>query len=270
MGGSKTALMLALICALIASVIVYRIVQEKSKPQLVAIPKTTVVYAKTAISARTTISAEQLELRQIPKEAVGTDSALALQDVIGLITKSEILPGEQLNLNRLVRKGDPVGLSFLIPSGMRAITIAVNEVVGVAGFIKPGERVDIIETLESGSSGSISWTVLQDVEVLAVSQDMVSPARDVKVGLASKQADPKVGTSVTIAVTPLQAQKVALAGEKGVLRLTLRPVLKEAELLIPPVREYNLLPSYPSSSSTQSQKRIEIISGSKSQIITVY
>ena len=62
-----------------------------------------------------------------------------LDEVVGMVTKSEILAGEQVNLNRVLKQGDNVSLSFLIPNGMRALTIAVDEVIGVAGFVKPGE-----------------------------------------------------------------------------------------------------------------------------------
>jgi pilus assembly protein CpaB len=277
MAGNKLALILALICATIASFIVYRTIKENGKPKVIEVPKTAVVFAKSAIPARTQITADQVELKAIPKVAVNKDVALKLEDVIGTISKSDILMGEQVNVNRLVRKGESLDLSFLIPSGMRAITIAVNEVAGVAGFIKPGEKVDVIGTLDSKNSGSdsVSWTVLQDVEVLAVAQEMGDPVKDNK-NQTNKGSEAKVGTSVTLCVTPFQAQKIALAEEKGVLRLTLRPVLQEKQLNILPVRESNLIPSgsvyRPSPQPQQEQpgRKVEIIVGTKSQVITVY
>jgi pilus assembly protein CpaB len=271
--GNKTALILALICATVASIIVYRIIKEGSKPKILEPPKTSVVFAKTSIPARAVVTTEQLEVRLIPSEAAGRDSARKLQDVAGFTTKSEIMQGEQVNLNRLFRKGENIGLSFIIPKGMRAITIPVNEVLGVAGFIKPGEKVDLIEILHPKENGaSIAWTLLQDIEVLAVSQDMGYPNQD-KSASNPQTAEAKIGTSVTLAVTPIQAQKIVLVAEKGIIHLALRPALKESQLDIPMTRESGLLPanrSYSTSPKKQSSKRvIEVISGGKSQFITV-
>jgi pilus assembly protein CpaB len=236
-------------------------------------PKVSVVFAKTAIPARSVVTTGQLEIRLIPSEAANQDSARKLQDVEGFTTKSEIIQGEQVNLNRLFRKGENTGLSYLIPKGMRAITIPVNEVLGVAGFIKPGEKVDLIEILHSKDNGDgIAWTLLQDIEVLAVSQDMGYPNQD-KSASNPQAAEAKVGTSVTLAVTPIQAQKIVLVAEKGIIHLTLRPAVKESELYIPVTKESGLLPanrSYSTTPKTQSSKKvIEVISGGKSQFISV-
>ncbi len=272
--GNKKYLIFALICATVASFLVYRVVKIASKPIIVESPKTKLVFAKTTIPARTIITAEQLELKMVPREVVTPDSVQKTEDILGLITKNEIIQGEAVNLNRLFRKGDRLSLSFLIPKGMRAITIPIDEVIGVAGFIKPGEKVDLIGTIQPrGSSESTSWTLLQDIEVLAVSQDMGVSNRDQ--GSASPQAPTaKVGTSVTLAVTPFQAEKVVLSKEKGRIHLALRPVLKEAEQDIPAVRESNLIinsKSTPTPVKKQpSRKVIEVINGAKSSFITVY
>lgn len=272
--GNKKFLILALICAAVASFLVYRTVKIASKPIIVESPKAKQVFAKTTIPARTMITAEQLEVKMVPREVVSQDSVQKIETIVGLITKSELIQGEPVNLNRLFRKGDKLSLAFIIPKGMRAITIPVDEVIGVAGFIKPGEKVDLIGTIQlRGSSESTSWTLLQDIEVLAVSQDM---------GISNKDQSPvnpqtvnaKVGTSVTLAVTPLQAEKVVLSKEKGKLHLALRPVLKEAEQVVPAIRESNLLLSGKATSTPikkqPSRKVIEIINGAKSRFITVY
>ena len=272
--GKNFVLIIAVICAAIASIFIYRILKEGSEPKIIEPPMTQTVVAKTTIPAGAIIDAAQLEVKLIPQEAVNQDSARKLQDVVGLTAKAEIMLGEQVNLNRLFRKGDPVGLAFLIPSGLRAITIPVNEVLGVAGFIKPGTRVDLIEILHPKDDGQgITWTLYQDIEVLAVSQDMGYPNRDSPGSANQATNEAKIGASVTLAVTPLQAQKIVLAVEKGVLHLALRPILQEKEQAIPVIRENNLLPggkSIPSSPKPQSSKRIiEIISGGKSTFITI-
>ncbi len=271
--GHKKFLIMALICALIASLLVYRTLKVASKPKIVELPKTNIVYAKTTIPARTLVAAEQLEVKQVPREFVTQDSVQKPEDIVGLVAKAEIIQGEPVNLNRLFRKGDKLGLSAIIPEGMRAITIPIDEVIGVAGFVKPGEKVDLIGTIQpKWSKESISWTLLQDIEVLAVSQDMEASSR------GHNQVNPqtvnaKVGTSVTLAVTPLQAEKVVLSKEKGTIHLALRPVLKEAEQVIPAVSESNLIHSGRREANSLRRKTppqvIEVINGAKSKLVKV-
>jgi pilus assembly protein CpaB len=283
MPANRIALILGIICALIASVLVLNFVRENENKIRKAqeIFKMDVVFAKEFIASRTIISAEQVEIRRIPKDGVPPNVATKLAEVIGLPVKTDIIAGEPINLNRLVRKGEEAGLSFLIPPGMRAITIAMDEVIGVAGFIRPGERVDVIGTIEPKNSqtGSITWTILQDIEVLAVSQELTTPKQDTKKTENTENKEKaKLGTSVTLAVTPYQAQKIALSEEKGVLRLTLRPALKEAEVKIAPIRENNLIPygvdtGVRATGQPRSQpqtRRVEIISGNKVDYVTVY
>ena len=268
--GNKKYLIFALLCGVVASLLVFRAVKLASKPKLVEPPKVEIVFAKATIPARTLVLAEQLEVKPVPKEVVTKDAVINIEDIVGLITKTELLQGEPVNINRLFRKGDKLSLAAIIPQGMRAITIPIDEVIGVAGFIKPGERVDLIGTIQpKGHSESTSWTLLQDIEVLAVSQDM---------GISGngnpQAAGGKVGTSVTLAVTPLQAEKVVLSKEKGRLHLALRPILKEAEQTVPSIRESSLLSSGNKNPSPvkkePSRKVIEVINGTKSKFITVY
>jgi pilus assembly protein CpaB len=269
----KKLLIIALICAAGASFLVYRTLKIASKPKVIEIPKADLVFAKTTIPARTQVSAEQLKVRRVPREAVTPDSVQKIEEIVGMIAKAEIIQGEPVNSNRLFRKGDKMGLSSIIPEGMRAITIPIDEIIGVAGFVKPGERVDLIGTIQpQWSKESISWTLLQDIQVLAVSQDMgISNQGSDLVNSQSVKA--KVGTSVTLAVTPLQAEKVVLSKEKGTLHLALRPVLKEKEQVIPAVREGNLIPgngTRPASGRKKTTKQvIEVINGAKTKWITV-
>jgi pilus assembly protein CpaB len=269
----KKLLIIALICAAGASLLVYRTLKIASKPKVIEIPKANLVFAKTTIPARTQVLAEQLEVRRVPREAITPDLVQKFEDVVGLITKAEIIQGEPVNSNRLFQKGDQMGLSSLIPEGMRAITIPIDEIIGVAGFVKPGEKVDLIATMQpQWSKESISWTLLQDIQVLAVSQDMEISNQASNLG-NSQSVKAKVGTSVTLAVTPLQAEKIVLSKEKGTLHLALRPVLKEVDQVVPVIREGNLIPSKkfkPASVKRKPPKQvIEVINGAKSKLITV-
>jgi pilus assembly protein CpaB len=288
MSGNKVALVLSLLCALIASFLVYRTLRQKSAPQVVEPPKVAVVYAKKPIPARSAVTLEQLELRRIPVELVNPDAIRECKAAVGLIARSSIMQGETVLKGRLLQKGQPYSLSLLIPQGMRAMTIAINEIKGVAGFLKPGERVDVIGTYEFAEPKTqhLAWTVLQDAEILAVAQNMGDPERPQKGDAKTAgQKDPaKLGASVTLAVTPEQAQQVALSEELGALRLTLRPLLAEQPAKLAPLAETALLPrtqasprkkgrvapvAHTAPAQPQGQK-IEVISGGKTQYITVY
>lgn len=113
--------------------------------------------------------------------------------------------------SRLLPKGTVPGLSYNIPEDKRAVTVAVNEVIGVAGFIKPGDKVDVIATFAFDPPQST--TILQNVTVLAIAQEMQSDA----------EQKAKLSTSVTFALSPSQAERLVLAESLGEIRLALRP-----------------------------------------------
>jgi len=173
-----------------------------------------VMIANTDIPSGTEVTAGMLRLAQVAETARHPDAARTPNQVIGRITKVPIVRGEQVLDSRLLPAGVRPSLTFVIPSGKRAISVAVNEVVGVAGFVKPGDRVDVLATMDSPDSDSaVTTTVLQNVEVLAIAQDMEERV----------DKEPKVTTTVTLAVTLAEAQRLTLAEETGVLRLALRP-----------------------------------------------
>src|SRR5262249_16169427 len=129
--------------------------------------------------------------------------------------------GEHVLDAKLAGKGAGRGLAALIPKGMRAFTIQTTSVVaGVAGFVLPGSRVDVLLTVSSQggnndqTGGGTTTTLLQGVEILAVDQRLQAPAEN-KNNLKELQ-------SVTLLVTPDQAAKLDLGQNKGLLHLTLR------------------------------------------------
>ena len=142
----------------------------------------------------------------------------ALRDPLklnGRVLKTSVLRDEPLSEAKLAPAGTLGGLSALIAEGKRAITVRVNDVVGVAGFALPGNFVDIIVNLQSdGSSGAdkaISKIVLERILVLAVAQEV---GRD--------ETKPRVVNAVTLEVTPEQAENLDLARSVGTLSLALR------------------------------------------------
>lgn len=226
-------MVVSLILGLITSTVAYVYVKNLARPAQQPSVRATesVVVALQAIPARTVITQEMVAGREYPREAVHPGALRRLSEAVGQITVEEIEAGEQVLKARLLGPNETLGLTRVIPEGHRAVTVAVNEVAGVAGFVKPGDRVDVLCTIPGvGNEPSRTSTVLQDVLVLAMAQDM---ERD-------KDGKPKVTTSATLAVTPDGAQKLALAEEVGVLRLALRPLVSE-KVEIPTVTTGDLI-----------------------------
>jgi pilus assembly protein CpaB len=219
MGGARVKrrklFLVAAILGLLAATLTYTYIRSIQRVEIHEVKEVGVVVATGDIPSGTSVSPNMVRLAKVPETALHPEAASSSGDVIGRITKAPIVSGEQVLRNRLLPAGVRPSLSFAIPSGKRAVSVAVNEVVGVAGFVKPGDRVDILATVDgSNREDTITSTVLQDVEVLAIAQDMEEEV----------DKKPKVTTTVTLAVTLAEAQKVTLAEETGVLRLVLRPV----------------------------------------------
>jgi pilus assembly protein CpaB len=147
----------------------------------------------------------------IPPGAV--DKPEALQD---RVVKTNVLRGEPILEAKLAPVGTKGGLSAVIPEGKRAMTVRVNDVIGVAGFALPGNYVDIVVNTQVDARGAqgdkqISKIVLEHILVLAVAQEA---NRD--------ETKPKVVNTVTLELTPEQAEKLDLARSVGTLSLVLR------------------------------------------------
>ena len=171
-----------------------------------------VVVAKTAIAGRSVVNANQVELRQLPVMAIQPQAARRTEDVVGRVALSPIYADQQIISNALAPMGVNAGLSFALPSDKRALTIPVNEVIDVAGFVFPGDRVDVIGTV-SEKDNSLSKIFLQDIPVLAVAQTVEQKPGE----------QPHVTTSATLALTPDQAETLTQVDNNGKVRLALRP-----------------------------------------------
>ncbi len=215
----RMIIVFAIACGLVAAGTVYIYLGRAMAPKPVSTKTVTVVAAKSTIAPRTKLTQDLVYVREIPEEAVHPKAVRDIDSVVGLIAKYEILEGEPIMLDRLYGEGERIGLVSSVPGHMRAVTVPVDEVVGVAGFVKPGDRVDIIVTASGvGQTGDVAFTVLEDIEVLAVAQETEDKS----------QGKAKVSTSVTLAVKPSEAERLALAEKIGRLRLALRPMFASA------------------------------------------
>jgi pilus assembly protein CpaB len=138
--------------------------------------------------------------------------------LVGRVVVVSIAAREPVTESRLAPVGAAGGLSSVIPEGYRAMTVTVNDVVGVSGFILPGTLVDIVVIItppkHSGQENMIRKIVLQKIKVLASGQTVDRPRDDREVDRAGK--------TVTLQVTPGQAEKLALASSEGKLQIVMR------------------------------------------------
>jgi pilus assembly protein CpaB len=163
------------------------------------------------------LTPEMLKMVQWPSGSVPPGSFDKLAALDGRVVKTTIVRGEPVLEGKLAPAGTKGGLSAVVQEGKRAMTVRVNDVVGVAGFALPGNYVDIMVNTqdEGGSRGnkdkSISKIVLERILVLAVAQEA---NRD--------ETKPRVVNAVTLEVTPDEAEKLDLARSVGTLSLVLR------------------------------------------------
>jgi len=148
-------------------------------------------------------------------------------DVVGKVTSSSILAGEILLAPRLADSGAGSALAAVVATNMRAVTVRVDDVVGVAGFLLPGNHVDVIETERDGQGNKVkAQTILSNVKVLAVDQTA-----------ASDSSQPLVVRAVTLEVTPADAETLLKGKTAGSIQLALRNPLDESDTRTKPVEE---------------------------------
>ena len=170
-----------------------------------------VVVATVSIDAGAPLQPNMLGWANWPKNAVPQGAFLDLKKPLGRVSNTQIYTGEPLLEAKLAPEGTSGGLSATIAPHKRAISLQVNEIVGVAGYIRPGSLVDVMVNSREGNFKPVSKIILEKILVLAAAQD---DKRD--------QTKPKVVGTVTLEVTPEQAEKIDLARNIGTLSLVLR------------------------------------------------
>jgi pilus assembly protein CpaB len=171
------------------------------------------VVAKQPIPAGSLITADQIQLVAWPADSPVAGGFTKTEDVVGRGLLSSVNANEPLTESRLAAKGQS-GLPPLITPGMRAVAVRVNDIIGVAGFVVPGSRVDVIVTLKP-ENGVVSRDVLSNVQVLT-SGTTIANDQQVKEGKAM------AASVVTVLVSPQDAERLALAQDQGSIVLALR------------------------------------------------
>ena len=185
-----------------------------------------VVVAKVEIPVGSRVIPEQLTIAQFPADVtpVGAISTID-ENLIGRVVVTAISPKDPVTESKLAPVGSLGGLSSVIPEGYRAMTVKVDDVVGVSGFILPGTLVDVVVVIQppkgTANEEMISKIVLQNIKVLASGQNIDKPKNDREVERSVK--------AVTLQVTPEQAEKLALASSEGKLQLVMRNSVDQAD-----------------------------------------
>jgi pilus assembly protein CpaB len=209
-----TVLGVSLLFALVISSIFYSMTAKSSapaKPEQVE-TKDLVIAAK-PLNVGTTIKPGDVTISKVAIAAFPKSGFSKVEEVLDRPVVSNILAEEAIIEGRLAPRGSGAGLAPIIPVGMRAVTVRVNDVVGVAGFVLPGMRVDVLVTGRPLSGPeTITNTVLQNITVLSAGQTMAPDARGQAIN----------APTVTLLVSPEQAEVVTLAGSEGRIQLVLR------------------------------------------------
>lgn len=218
-----SVLLFALIVSGAASFLVYRFVlaQVQSGPAK-PVAKNRLVVAARDLQSGALIREADLEWAEW-SDAIPSQALKDPQEIIGRGVVSTIYEGEPILNGRLAPKGAGAGLATLIPVGKRAVALKVNEVVGLAGFVVPGMRVDVLIAgnpgLQTINQGTYSRTILQNIEVLSAGQK-------IERRVDGKPEDAEV---VNLLVTPEQAEILNLASSEAKVQLVLRNPLDTQE-----------------------------------------
>jgi pilus assembly protein CpaB len=191
-----------------------------------------VVVAKRDLPMGTRLQEDMLETIRWPKAAPIDAPLTALDQATERVINMQILRGEPLLKSKLAAAGEIGGLSSVLHGGQRAITVKVNEIMGVAGFALPGNYVDLMVNTPDGQDNPVSKIVIERIKVLAVAQDV-----------ASSENKPRVVNAVTLEVTPAQAEKIDLARSVGNLSLVLRSQVDTDNVRTEGARKTDLLPA---------------------------
>ena len=190
---------------------------------------TSVVVVVQDVGPKTVLTREMLKETKVPANFVQPGAVNKIDPIVGSVVKEQLVAGEQVVRHRLLLDLQGSGMAYQLPPGMRAYTLPINEYSGGAGFIRPGDKVDILATFDKAIAGDFtSNVILQDILVLAMNRNDVQPASNKAAGGKSGSAAEEKLNSVTLAVNADDAAKLALAEDRGRLRLSLRPFAVEA------------------------------------------
>jgi pilus assembly protein CpaB len=214
-----------LIVALIAAGLVFRYLSELDERSKQAANLVPVLTAKAEIPAKTKLDETMFTFINVPRNSLHADAITQREEIKGAFTQDRIVAGEQVLRTRLVFSESKTGLSYKVSEGHRALTVSVGTVSGVAGYILPGDRVDVVATIDLTDGDediTLTAVVAENIMVLAVGQYT-----------ADQKKEQLPVDSATLDVPNEYVTALIQATERGSVRLVLRPVVDESKVAVP-------------------------------------
>jgi pilus assembly protein CpaB len=226
-------LAVAVVVAFLLSTFVYRQFQKASNVKPIVTQH--IVVASKALPLGTRVDASNLRLISWPAGEPVVGMFTSIEECAGRALVADVAANELILDRKLAAKESGVGLPAVIPEGMRALSVAVNDVVGVAGFVTPGTMVDVLVTgkINGGSRGgedTITRTILENVRVLAAGQKIEQ----------DREGKPQTVPVITLLVSPEDAGRLAMASTEGKIQLALRNTIDTKRVEPPSILEATL------------------------------
>lgn len=220
------------------------------------VPTVPVVVAALDVPRFTSLSPEMLKVTDFPADMVPPGTIRHMDDAVGRVASNTLVRGEALLDAKLAPKGAGRGMAAVIPPGMRGFAILTpNVATGVAGFILPGDRVDVLVTMNSSTNnqketgGALARTLLENIEILAVHTRVEAPS--------DNRINPNELQTVTLLVSPQQENILGLAMNRGTLQLSLRNP-KDTETAAPPRATLAELEAHPTTEGSDAPPAVAI------------
>jgi pilus assembly protein CpaB len=241
MGKLKPVILLgvAVVIALITTLLIYSSIQKRAGVAKVPIQETQPIAISTVdLNWGTVVVKEMVKMEPFLKSSLPAGAYTDMNALLGRVVISSIRAKEPFLESRLAPQSMKTGgIAAVIGTKKRAVAVRVDKVIGVAGFIHPGNRVDVLVTMSKGKAAEpVTKIVLENMLVLAAGPEVTTAK--------GKEQQPATVDVITLEVTPEEAEKLALAATEGKLQLALRGLIDTEEVLTKGTSIPTLLASY--------------------------
>ena len=237
---SRKIIMIAAVFGIVAVLLVQAFLSKVENKYRIGAEPVNVLVAKGYISEGTLVTEYMVEVKRIPRNFLAPGAITSVRQLMneqGIYINATLVPileNEQITSTKLIQPGKETGMSIIIPEGYRAVSVEVTDVTGVARLIKPGDRVDVIGSTEfiiKYKPVVRTFTALQNILVLAYDQRIMGTTAtpEQKKGEGKELVEAEAGgqekiPTVTLALTPSQAQTIKHLAKVGEINFSLRPI----------------------------------------------
>lgn len=220
----------AIVMGTVAAKMGHDLIGRKPAEKTVEVRVAKVVVAKENVTAGAPLKATDLTVAKVDEKMAPMGALSSPDELVGRVARAPLIKGQPVTEAMLAPRGSAVGLTAIVPEGMRAVTLEINEVSGVAGLLSVGCRVDVVSTFPGENGQMLSKTIVQNLQVIAVGKKYAASgqaaaqqmAKEKDGGGEANEREGAVARNVTLLVTPRQAEVIDLAAHTGAPRLVLR------------------------------------------------